>query len=111
MVRSGLTIEAKAGAPRYRPGELALVTLRVSSTRVGHAFPTYVTPRVVLSAELVDDTVGRLIPPGDAAAFARALDQVLAQQYDPKQLRARVLPVTWERVGPRLAELTRALLS
>ena len=56
MVRSGLTIEAKAGAPRYRPGELALVTLRVSSTRVGHAFPTYVTPRVVLSAELVDDT-------------------------------------------------------
>ena len=44
MVRSGLTIEAKAGAPRYRPGELALVTLRVSSTRVGHAFPTYVTP-------------------------------------------------------------------
>jgi hypothetical protein len=56
MVRSGLTIEAKAGAPRYRPGELALVTLRVSSTRVGHAFPTYVTPRVVLSAELLDDT-------------------------------------------------------
>src|SRR6058998_226716 len=56
MVRSGLTIEARAGAPRYRPGELALVTLRVSSTRVGHAFPTYVTPRVVLSAELVDDT-------------------------------------------------------
>ena len=55
MVRSGLTIEAKAGAARYRPGELALVTLRVSSTRVGHAFPTYVTPRVVLSAELVDD--------------------------------------------------------
>jgi hypothetical protein len=57
MVRSGLTIEAKAGAARYRPGELALVTLRVSSTRVGHAFPTYVTPRVVLSAELLDDAL------------------------------------------------------
>ena len=56
MVRSGLTIEAKAGAPRYRPGELALVTLRVSSTRVGHAFPTYVTPRVILRGELVDET-------------------------------------------------------
>jgi hypothetical protein len=54
MVRSGLTIAAKAGAARYRPGEIALVTLRVTSTRVGHAFPTYVTPRVVLSAELVD---------------------------------------------------------
>jgi Cytochrome c554 and c-prime len=54
MVRSGLTITASAGAARYRPGEIALVALRVTSTRVGHAFPTYVTPRVVLSAELVD---------------------------------------------------------
>ena len=31
-----------------------LVSLRVTSARVGHAFPTYVTPRVVLSAELID---------------------------------------------------------
>ena len=56
MVRSGLTITATAGAARYRPGEVALVTLRVTSVRVGHAFPTYVTPRIVLSAELVDGT-------------------------------------------------------
>ncbi len=54
MVRSGLTISAKADAPRYQPGDVAVVRLRVTSTRVGHAFPTYVTPRVVLSAELVD---------------------------------------------------------
>jgi len=54
MVRSGLIISADAGAERYRPGEIALVSLRVTSARVGHAFPTYVTPRVVLSAELID---------------------------------------------------------
>ena len=30
------------------------MTLSVENTGVGHAFPTYVTPRVVLSAELVD---------------------------------------------------------
>lgn len=56
MVRSGLTITAKPGAARYRPGEIAVVTLRVTSTRIGHAFPTYVTPRVVLRGELVDET-------------------------------------------------------
>ena len=50
MVRSGLTITVNTGAPRYRPGETARVVLRVQSTRVGHAFPTYVTPRVVLRA-------------------------------------------------------------
>jgi hypothetical protein len=61
MVRSGLTIAAATGAPRYRPGETALATLRVTSTRVGHAFPTYVTPRVVLRGELVD-AAGRIVP-------------------------------------------------
>ena len=54
MVRSGLTITATASAPRARPGETARATLSVTSTRVGHAFPTYVTPRVILRAELLD---------------------------------------------------------
>ncbi len=54
MVRSGLTIKVTAGASRYRPGETASVTLSVTNTGVGHAFPTYVTPRVVLRAELLD---------------------------------------------------------
>lgn len=61
MVRSGLTITARAGAARYRPGEDATVTLTVESTGVGHAFPTYVTPRVVLRVELVDRR-GRPVP-------------------------------------------------
>jgi hypothetical protein len=60
MVRSGLTIDARARAARYRPGDTISVTLTVESTRVGHAFPTYVTPRVVLSAELVDQA-GRVV--------------------------------------------------
>ena len=56
MVRSGLTITAKPGGARYRPGDIAVVTLRVTSARLGHTFPTYVTPRVVLRGELVDET-------------------------------------------------------
>jgi hypothetical protein len=61
QVRSGLTITAEAGAGAYRPGETATVTLRVTSTRVGHAFPTYVTPRVVLGIELIDPG-GQVVP-------------------------------------------------
>ena len=56
MVRSGLTITAKPGGARYRPGDIAVVTLRVTSARLGHTFPTYVTPRVVLRGALVDET-------------------------------------------------------
>src|SRR5439155_809768 len=42
-----------AGVPR---GGTVTATLRMTSTRVGHAFPTYVTPRVILRGELVDET-------------------------------------------------------
>ena len=61
MVRSGLTITAAAGGRRYRPGELVSATLTVVSTRIGHAFPTYVTPRVVLRVELFD-AAGNVLP-------------------------------------------------
>ncbi len=46
MTRKGLTFEiAKSGAD---------VELSVSSTWIGHAFPTYVTPKVVVHAEALD---------------------------------------------------------
>lgn len=61
MVKSGLRITAQAGAERYRPGDTVSATLTVESTAVGHAFPTYVTPKVVLRAELVD-RAGRPLP-------------------------------------------------
>ncbi len=54
MVRSGLTIIARADAARYQPGDWASLVLTVTSTRIGHAFPTYVTPRVIMRVELVD---------------------------------------------------------
>ena len=61
MVRSGLTIILEGDKERYRPGELVSVRLTVTNSRVGHAFPTYVTPRVVVSGELVERS-GRVVP-------------------------------------------------
>jgi hypothetical protein len=61
MVRSGLAISARADANGYRPGEWASLRLTVASTGVGHAFPTYVTPRVVMRIELVDGA-GQPVP-------------------------------------------------
>ena len=61
MVRSGLTITARAPSPRVRPGQTVSATLVVENTGVGHAFPTYVTPRVVLRGELIDGA-GHVVP-------------------------------------------------
>jgi len=42
MVRSGLTFESKQGK--------GWVRLKISSTHIGHAFPSYVTPKVTVTA-------------------------------------------------------------
>lgn len=54
MVASGVEITVAPESPRLVVGQDFTVTLEVRSTRIGHAFPTYVTPRVVLRGELVD---------------------------------------------------------
>ncbi len=61
MVRSGLDIALRAERRRYRAGDIARATLRIATPRVGHAFPTYVTPQVLVRAELVDGE-GRVVP-------------------------------------------------
>jgi len=50
MVRSGLSIEVAGPRSRAGAGDNVDVGLTVRSVRVGHAFPTYVTPKVVLRA-------------------------------------------------------------
>lgn len=57
MVRSGLTI---AVIDEPAPSGRVAARLVVESTHVGHRFPTYVTPIVVLRAELVD-AAGRAV--------------------------------------------------
>lgn len=52
MVRGGLAISLTEDGARA-PGSIA-ARLVVESTGVGHRFPTYVTPVVVLRAELID---------------------------------------------------------
>ena len=60
MVRSGVDIKLTGARGRYRAGDLVRATLSISTPRVGHAFPTYVTPQVLVRALLVDSQ-GRLV--------------------------------------------------
>ncbi len=74
MVKSGVTIDFVTKKPTYRPRETLQAALRITNSGVGHHFPTYVTPRVVVRFELlgkdgqpVSDTqkeavIGREVP-------------------------------------------------
>jgi hypothetical protein len=80
MVRGGITVTATTDAPRHAPGDIVGATLTVTSTGVGHAFPTYVTPRVILRGELVDAD-GRTVPGSlEEVVIAREVTLDLARQ-------------------------------
>jgi hypothetical protein len=61
MVKAGLEIALVPDVRRVPPGEEFALTLDVRSARVGHAFPTYVTPRVILRGEVIGPT-GEPVP-------------------------------------------------
>ena len=54
MVRSGVTIRRATDRQHYRPDDEVRARLAIGNTGVGHHFPTYVTPRVVVRMALVD---------------------------------------------------------
>jgi hypothetical protein len=53
MVKSGVKVTVRLESARYRPGQRVRATVTVASVNVGHYFPTYVTPQVVVRAVLV----------------------------------------------------------
>jgi hypothetical protein len=53
-VARGVAVTLTPAAPRPGADRILALTLRVQNTGVGHAFPTYVTPRVVMRVEQVD---------------------------------------------------------
>ena len=62
MVKSGITFTLRTrGGTRHRAGAAVRATLTIANTGIGHYFPTYVTPRVVARAEILDAT-GQPIP-------------------------------------------------
>lgn len=54
MVKRGVTIELRTSQPRYAVGERLEATLTLTNSGVGHYFPSYVTPKVILHIELLD---------------------------------------------------------
>lgn len=60
MTKSGVAISLVTDRSRYRVGDHVTTTLTIVSKSVGHYLPTYVTPRIVMRARLVDST-GRTV--------------------------------------------------
>jgi len=89
MVRSGLTVALSTDKEKYRAGETVSGMLTITNSKVGHYFPTYVTPRVVVSGELVDRS-GRMLPGSrQEKVIAREVTLDLSQELFDTRLAPR----------------------
>ncbi|MEK7837433.1 MAG: hypothetical protein AAB328_05560, partial [candidate division NC10 bacterium] len=88
MVKSGVEISLATDRPRYRLGQNLHATLTITSRRVGHHFPTYVTPRVVIRSELVDGTGQTVAGSVQEQAIAREVTLDLSREVADTRLPA-----------------------
>lgn len=58
---------------------------------------------------MVDDEVGALVPPGDAAALAAALAGALKREWDPGKIARRVSDASWSRAARTYLEVLRGV--
>lgn len=85
QVKKGVTIQLTTGKARYRPGETVEAVLTIQNSRVGHYFPTYVTPRVFVRAELLDEKRKRVEESFEQAAIGREVTLDLSRElYDTR---------------------------
>ena len=54
MVKQGVTVRLALDKERYQVGEQVQATISLTNSGVGHYFPTYVTPKIVVQLELID---------------------------------------------------------
>jgi hypothetical protein len=80
MARGGVVITLAADQARYRTGHEVGVRLTITSTAVGHHFPTYVTPRVVVRAVLVDGTGREITGSAEERVIAREVTLDLSRE-------------------------------
>lgn len=54
MVRAGVTVRLTLDKERYQVGDQVEAVITMTNSAVGHYFPTYVTPKVLVRFELID---------------------------------------------------------
>ena len=88
MVRSGVSITLATDRRRYRPDDEVRAQLTIENIGVGHHFPTYVTPRVVVRMALIDMHGQELRGSGQERFIGRAVSVDLARENSDTRIPA-----------------------
>jgi hypothetical protein len=86
MVKAGVQISLRTDRSRYRPGESLHATLTIANSGVGHYFPTYVTPRVLVRTELLDAESRPLADSVEEHSIAREVPLDLSREVSDTRI-------------------------
>ena len=86
MVRSGLEITLEPDTDALVAGQDFALTLAVRNARVGHMFPTYVTPRVILRGELIGAGGEAIAASRQETVIAREVELDLSREFSDTRL-------------------------
>jgi hypothetical protein len=86
MVKSGVEITVTTDRSRYRPGDQVLARIVVKNVGVGHYFPTYVTPRVVVRASLIETSGAVLRDTEQEYVIAREVSLDLSREISDTRI-------------------------
>lgn len=85
MVKRGVTVELRTSQSRYAVGERLEATLTLTNSGVGHYFPSYVTPKVILRMELLDAGGRPMAGSGQQEAIGHEVTLDLSEEiYDTR---------------------------
>jgi hypothetical protein len=109
MVKSGVTIALATSKPTYRQGEMLEAALRITNSGVGHYFPTYVTPRVVVRFELMDNDGEPVSDTQKEAVIGRDVPLDLSRElFDTRIPPGETLTINYRQRIPRAGLTLRA---
>ena len=79
-VRAGVAVTVGTDRPRYNARDEVAARITITTTGVGHHFPTYVAPRVVVRAALVDSAGGEVSTSAEERVIAREVSLDLSRE-------------------------------
>jgi hypothetical protein len=80
MVRSGVAVSVVTERARHKTGDDVAARITLTTPGVGHHFPTYVTPRVVVRAALVDAAGREVSASAEERVIARDVSLDLSRE-------------------------------
>jgi len=88
MVRSGVAVSVVTERPRHKTGDDIAARITLTTPGVGHHFPTYVTPRVVVRAALVDAAGREVSASAEERVIARDVSLDLSRELSDTRVPA-----------------------